>query len=210
MQRQDRGQKHLRHQHPLLIQYMHRAPGPQASPGVVQASRPERSKVERMTYIKPNELDRAPLKAAMSEQQRAERTAAEPGQPAPESAVACGRQHGVGKNDRHAITFEQHFADMGQMPPSKQLLCLIRERLPQAVAQQAHGELPAGLLATRGQRSWLEQPGAELRIKLRTRQLSALFAALHYWGRGAFSMPFSLLPGLMPRWANQPRFISKA
>lgn len=184
---------------------MQRAPRPQDWGGHTDGGG---ALIQRVPVIQPQILDGLTAKAGEGKQQRTERTVTEAGHPARQPPLGRGRQRGVGEDHRAPVTLENHFAHPGRLSPARATRRLVGERLPVVVAQQAHAKIDTSPLAAGGQRMRLAQPGAQNGIEP-AEEARPPMAAPHC-GRGALSIPLSLVPGLMPRWANQPRFISSA
>jgi len=159
-----------------------------------------------MPPVQTVKLDIAASETGVGKEERAQRPVPQTRQPAGQTAVAACRQGRVGKDDRDAIALQNYLAHADQGTP----ITFVGQRFGTPLPQQANPESAARALAAGSQRIRFDQPGAQHGIRGLTAKVAAPTRTLAHCGRGAFSMPLRRVPGLMPRWLNQPRFISSA
>ncbi len=131
--------------------------------------------VERMAMVDAGEGQWPADETRMGEEQRAERTAAESGEPAAEDAARFGGENGMGEDDRDIVAVQEHFAHpaAGVRREGEQRF-FIGVGAVQALAKQLQAETSAALQARR-QRTGFAQPVAQ--PSFRTAQRRALAPA---------------------------------
>lgn len=189
---------------------MRRAARPEAGRRCLQLGGMHGSPVKRITAVKTTEFNRLPGKSWPCKQQGTERAFAQTGQPTAESAARRQGQQGMREDDGNAITFQQNLAHFERAARLFKQRGFILERLSHPERQQAHAKMLHCTLTTGGQGTRFDQPGTQASVGEYGRQSAPPDQATTHRGVGALSRPPMRWPGLTPRWANQPRFISRA
>ena len=205
----NRWQKDLRHQHLLAAQGMQGTPGPQVTHRHARCAG-NCPTVQNITGVQAAKFDRPPPEAWKGKQQRTQRARSQTGHPAPETSPHGTRQGRVGKNHRHPITLQHDLTYPGEWSKAADTQAFDGQRPGLPGTQQTDTKLPALPLATGRQRAGLGQPGGQWCGQRAGRQPATPGLTTAHWPRGACASPPRRMPGLMPRWANQPRFISSA
>ena len=168
-----------------------------------------------MASIEATELELAAHYARIGKQQAAQGALAQGAKTQIEGMPGAPGHDRVGEDDGDAVAAEQHLPhpDPGAGPQAEKGAFIPPHRL-QALAQAAHGKLPAGSLQAGRQGALLAQPGKIGGAGGEAGQIVPPAAPGippgHFWGGGSRSTPPMLAPALMPLAANQPWFISRA
>jgi hypothetical protein len=126
---QNSRQKDFCHQDLLRSQRMHGAPRPEIAGISSQPRSAYSTPIKRMAHIQADKLQRPAPKSGMGKKQGPQGTTTKTGKPTPKPTIAVGRQHGVRKNHRHAIAFQQNLADTRGLRAPAQPRCLIGQWL---------------------------------------------------------------------------------